>query len=183
MVKLGHVALDGTKIQANASKHKAMSYARMKKTEKELKADIERWFAESKSIDEAEDAEYGKDKSGDEMPEWVTNKQKRLEVIRAAKAELEADAKAQLKAGVKPVPVKPDGPEKPPRGKKKGKPPKENGAPNDNAQLNFTDPESKLLKGPKGFLQGYNCQAAGDGHAVRAITRVDFARAKLLFHA
>lgn len=164
MVKLGHVALDGTKIQANASKHKAMSYARMKKTEKELKADIARWFAESNAIDEAEDAEYGKDESGDEMPEWVTNKQKRLEVIRAAKAELEADAKAQLKAGVKPMPVKPDGPDKPPKGKK-GKRPKANGEPNDNVQLNFTDPESKLLKGPNGFLQGYNCQAAVDATA------------------
>jgi len=166
MVKLGHVALDGTKIQANASKHKAMSYERMKKTEKELKADIEKWFAESKTIDEEEDREFGEDKRGDEMPEWVANKQKRLEVIRAAKAELEAEAKAQLQAGVKPSPEKPDGdgPEKPPRGKK-GKPPKKNGEPNDKAQLNFTDAESKLLKGPNGFLQGYNCQAAVDSKA------------------
>jgi transposase/IS5 family transposase len=164
MVKLGHVALDGTKIQANASKHKAMSYGHMKKTEKQLKAEVEQWFAESKAVDEAEDAEYGNDKSGDEMPEWITNKQKRLEIIRAAKAELEADAKAQLKAGVKPVPVELDGPDKPPKGRK-GKPPKENGEPNDNAQLNFTDPESKLLKGPNGYLQGYNCQAAVDATA------------------
>ena len=161
MVKLGHVALDGTKIQANASRHKAMSYERMKKTEKELQADIEKWFADSQAIDEEEDREYGADKRGDEMPDWVTNKQKRLEVIRGAKAELEAEAKAQLKAGVKP---EGDGPDKPPRGKN-GKPPKKNGEPNDKAQLNFTDPESKLLKGPNGFLQGYNCQAAVDATA------------------
>jgi transposase len=164
MVKLGHVALDGTKIQANASKHKAMSYERMKKTEKELRADIEKWFADAQAIDEAEDREFGPDKRGDEMPDWVTNKQKRLEVIRAAMAELEAEAKTQLKAGVKPQPDEPDGPDKPPRGRK-GKPPKKNGEPNDKAQLNFTDAESKLLKGPNGFLQGYNCQAAVDSTA------------------
>jgi len=166
MVKLGHVALDGTKIQANASKHKAMSYERMKKTEKELKADIEKWFADSKTTDEEEDREFGEDKRGDEMPEWVTNKQKRLEVIRAAKAEMEAEARAQLEAGVKPAPEKPegDGPQKPPRGNK-GKPPKKNGEPNDKAQMNFTDAASKLLKGPNGFLQGYNCQAAVDSKA------------------
>jgi transposase len=166
MVKLGHVALDGTKIQANASKHKAMSYERMKKTEKELRADIEKWFADAQAIDEDEDREFGPGNHGDEMPEWVINKQKRLEVIRAAKAELEAEAKAQLKAGVKPEAEKSegDGPDKPPRGTR-GKPPKKNGEPNDKAQLNFTDPESKLLKGPNGYLQGYNCQAAVDATA------------------
>ena len=163
LVKLGHVALDGTKVQANASKHRAMSYDRMKKSEKQLKSEIAEWFAKAKAEDDEDDRVHGKGKSGDELPDWVANKQKRLEVIRAAKAELEKEAKAQLAAGVKPEP-----PEKPGGG---GKPnhrkraPKANGEPNDKTQLNFTDRDSKLMKGSDGFLQGYNGQAAVDAHA------------------
>jgi transposase len=165
LVKLGHVALDGTKVKANASKHKAMSYARMKKTETELQAEIAGWFEKAKQADEEEDRELG-DRQGDELPDWVANKQKRLEKIRAAKARLEAEAKAQLAAGVKPQAPEPDGngPDKPPRGRAK-KRPKPNGEPNDKAQLNFTDPDSKILKTKNGFEQGYNCQAAVDAHA------------------
>lgn len=162
MVTLGHVALDGTKVKANASKHKAMSYERMKKTEKELAAEVARWFAEAEAVDEAEDREYGEDKRGDELPEWVKDKAKRLKVIRAAKAELEAEAKAKLAAGEKSEPDNPD-PHKPRRRDRKK--PKSNGEPNDKAQLNFTDKDSKILKGPDGYLQGYNCQAAVDANA------------------
>src|SRR5258705_5854232 len=90
MVKLGHVALDGTKIRANASKYKSMSYAHMKKTEAELSAEVDRWFEEAQGIDQEEDKRYGIDKRGDELPDWVADKQKRLEKIRQAKAELEA---------------------------------------------------------------------------------------------
>ena len=161
MVKLGHVALDGTKIQANASKHKAMSYGRMKKTEKELAAEVAKWFELAEAADESEDAEYGADKRGDEMPDWVKNKAKRLEVIRKAKAELEAKAKAEVEAQND----SPDDDPSPPRGRggsRTRKMPKPNGEPNDAAQLSFTDKESKILKGPNGFLQGYNCQAAVD---------------------
>jgi transposase len=149
LVKLGHVALDGTKVKANASKHKAMSYGRMKKAEPELAAEVARWFAEADRVDEEEDREYGKDRRGDEMPEWVTNKQKRLEKIREAKASLEAEAAAQAAE------------EKPPQGKgrKKKDPP---GTPKDKAQRNFTDPESRIMKTADGFVQGYNCQAAVD---------------------
>src|SRR5579872_699983 len=93
LVKLGHVALDGTKIKANASKHKAMSYERMKKREAELKAEVDRWLKAAEAADAEEDRLYG-DKRGDEMPDWVADKQKRLEKIREAKAELEAEAKA-----------------------------------------------------------------------------------------
>src|SRR5215218_6391485 len=93
LVKLGHVALDGTKIKANASKHKAMSYARMKKREAELKAEVDRWLAAAEAADAEEDRLYG-DKRGDEMPDWVADKQKRLEKIRQAKAALEAETKA-----------------------------------------------------------------------------------------
>jgi transposase len=161
MVSLGHVALDGTKIQANASKRKAMSYERMKKTEKELEAVVREWLAKADAIDDEEDRELG-DKRGDELPSWVADKAKRLEKLRAAKAELEAEAKAKLAAGEKPDPDEPD-PTKPRRRDRKK--PKANGEPNDKAQLNFTDKDSKILKGPSGFMQGYNCQAAVDGDA------------------
>jgi transposase len=162
MVSLGHVALDGTKIQANASKRKAMSYDRMKKTEKELEAVVRDWLAKAAAIDDEEDREHG-DKRGDELPAWVADKAKRLEKLRAAKAELEAEAKAALAAGVKPGDDPEPDPNKP-RGRRNKKP-KANGEPNDKAQLNFTDKDSKILKGPSGFLQGYNCQAAVDGDA------------------
>jgi transposase len=91
LVKLGHVALDGTKIKANASKHKAMSYERMKKREAELKAEVDRWLEAAEAADREEDERYG-DRRGEEMPDWVADKQKRLEKIRQAKAELEAEA-------------------------------------------------------------------------------------------
>lgn len=93
LVKLGHVALDGTKIKANASKHKAMSYEGMKKREAELQAEVDRWLVAAEAADAEEDKLYGQ-KRGDEMPDWVADKQRRLEKIREAKAELEAEAKA-----------------------------------------------------------------------------------------
>ncbi len=161
MVKLGHVALDGTKVKANASKRKAMSYGRMKKSEQELEAVVAEWLAKADAIDEAEDREFGPDRRGDELPEWVKDKAKRLEVIRAAKAELEAEAKAAL-AVPKPDPDDPD-PNKPRRRQKRRNTPKPNGEPNDKAQLNFTDPDSTILKTSDGYLQGYNCQLAVDG--------------------
>src|SRR5271166_3689650 len=90
LVKLGHVALDGTKIKANASKHKAMSYERMKKREAELQAEVERWLKAAEAADAAEDRLHG-DKRGDELPDWVADKHKRLQKLRAAKAALEAE--------------------------------------------------------------------------------------------
>ncbi len=166
MVKLGHVALDGTKVKANASKHKAMSYEHMKKKESELENEIAAWFAKAAEFDDAEDRQYGRDNRGDETPDWMKDKQKRLAKIREAKAALEAEAKAQLAAGVKPENDnrEDDGPDKPPRSRTK-KRPKKNGEPNDKVQRNFTDPDSKILKGPNGFMQGYNCQAAVDAEA------------------
>jgi transposase len=162
LVKLGHVALDGTKVGANASKHKAMSYDRMNQKEKELAATVAEWFAKAEAEDEEEDRQHGPDKRGDEMPAWVHDKKQRLEKIRAAKAELEAEAKQQLAAESE---KKPDdgGPRKPPRGGKKR--PKKNGEPHDKAQLNFTDKDSRIMKGPTGFVQAYNCQIAVDATA------------------
>jgi transposase len=94
LVKLGHVSLDGTKMRANASVHKAMSYGRMRETEKKLAAEVSAWFAQAEATDAREDREHGGERRGDEMPDWVVNKATRLERIRAAKAALEAEAKA-----------------------------------------------------------------------------------------
>src|SRR5437899_12103404 len=91
LVKLGHVALDGTKIPANASKHKAMSYERMTRREKELAAEVARWLAAAAAADAAEDRAYGKDKRGDELPVWVADKAKLPAKIRDVKAGVEAE--------------------------------------------------------------------------------------------
>lgn len=157
LVDLGHVALDGTKVPANASKHKAMSYGRMPKAEVELQAEVARWFKTAEATDAREDAEFGPDRRGDELPAWVAHKQERLARIRAAKAALEAEARAadaaqRAAAGPPPPGAK--------RGPKFKRPP---GTPPDKAQYNFTDPESRLMKRSDGFLQGYNAQAAVDG--------------------
>jgi hypothetical protein len=149
LVKLGHVALDGTRIRANASKHKSMSYGRMKKAEEELQTEIEDWFAQAEAVDREEDEMYGSDQRGDELPDWVKDKQKRLEKIRQAKAELEAEAKAEAEAGSDP--------------KKTGHKGKPTGIPEDKTQRNFTDSESRIMKGSECFIQGYNAQAAVDG--------------------
>ena len=101
LVKLGHVALDGTKIKANASKHKAMSYERMEQRATELEAEVGKWFAVAEATDAEEDKRYGADKTGEEMPDWVTDKRRRAERIRQAKAELEAEAKASAEAKLK----------------------------------------------------------------------------------
>jgi transposase len=164
LVKLGHVALDGTKIKANASKHKAMSYERMKKREAELKAEVERWLEAAEAADREEDELHG-NRRGDEMPDWVADKQKRLEKIREAKAALEAEARAaaeeaarrreqaeqkRIAEGRKKSGKRPSPPKTEPEGK---------------AQRNFTDPQSRILKTKDGYIQGYNAQAAVDSEA------------------
>ena len=164
LVKLGHVALDGTKIKANASKHKAMSYGRMKQRETELEAEVDRWLKAAEAADAEEDRLYG-DKRGDEMPDWVADKAKRLEKIRTAKAELEAEAKAaaeeeerrRAEAEARRIVES---------RKKNGRtpaPPK--AEPDGKAQRNFTDPQSRILKTRDGYIQGYNAQAAVDATA------------------
>jgi transposase len=159
LVHLGHVALDGTKIAANASKHKAMSYGRMKKAEAELKAEVGAWLAAAEAADAEEDARLGAAR-GDEMPEWVKDKARRLEKIREARAALEAEARAEQAArdAARAAQAKP--------ARKGGRKPKTPpGTPADKAQRNFTDPESRIMKGKDGFLQGYNAQAAVDARA------------------
>jgi transposase len=151
LVKLGHVALDGTRMRANASKHKSMSYGGMKKREAELAAEIQGWFEEAERIDRQEDELYGADRRGEELPDWVADKQKRLEKIRQAKAELEAEARAEAEAEPDPT--------------KTGHKAKPTGKPEEKTQRNFTDAESRIMKGRDGFIQGYNGQAAVDAES------------------
>ena len=162
LVKLGHVALDGTKIKANAGINKAMSYGRMKEAEPRLAAEVQRWFAEAAQTDKAEDRQLGASTRGDEMPDWMANKEKRLKKIRTAKAALEAEAKAAAEA--KAV-AKPDDEGSGDGGKgrpgRKSKP--VTAEPSHKAQRNFTDPDSRVMPTKNGFIQGYNAQAAVDG--------------------
>jgi transposase len=165
LVKLGHVALDGTKIKANASKHKAMSYERMAKRAAELEAEVANWLAVAEATDAAEDKLYGIDKNGEEMPDWIADKKQRAERIRQAKAELEAEAKAAAEAKLKAAAEAQQQREAEGR-KKSGRqaaPPST--APDPKAQKNFTDPQSRIMKSKDGFVQAYNAQIAVDSHA------------------
>jgi transposase len=179
LVQLGHVALDGTKIKANASKHKAMSYGRMQEAEAKLAKEIEDWMQQAEAADAAEDRTQGSDRRGDETPEWVANKQKRLDKIRAAKAALEAEAKEKAEAAAASrqyaneksdetaeEKVEDKAAAKPAKSRRKQSPEKpSSGVPDDKAQRNFTDPESRIMKTKDGFVQGYNAQAAVDAKA------------------
>ncbi len=157
LVKLGHVAVDGTKLRANASLHKAMSYGRMKQAEPRLAAEVEAWMDRAAAADAAEDAEHGADRRGDEMPDWVADKQRRLARIRAAKAQLEAEAAGS------PDELDPDGPGPSSgmqqRGVRKAAP---GDPPPDKAQRNFTDADSRIMPSGGGFIAGYNGQIAVD---------------------
>ena len=165
LVKLGHVALDGTKIKANASKHKAMSYQRMKKREAELEAEVDRWLKAAEAADAEEDKLHGS-KRGDEMPDWVADKEKRLAKIREAKAELEAEAKAAAAEEEERHRVAAEKRRLAEGRKKNGRTPAPPSAePDGKAQRNFTDPDSRILKTKDGYIQGYNAQAAVDAKA------------------
>jgi transposase len=172
LVKLGHVSIDGAKIKANASKHKAMSYKRMNETEARLKQEIDALLAEAEKIDAEEDALHGKDRHGDELPAELQRRESRLQKIREAKAALEQDAEekaAQKRAEVEQKLAERDEEEKRTGKKKRGRKPTppdpEQAKPDDTAQRNFTDPESRIM--PDGankgsFVQGYNAQIAVD---------------------
>jgi len=162
LVKLGHVALDGTRIKANASKHKAMSYGRMVQAEAALAQEVAGWLAAAEAADVADDAELGADRRGDELPAWVADKAARLAKIRAAKAALEAAARDQAEAAADGDPAAAEPAPQPRRGRPPKTPP---GTPKAKAQRNFTDPDSRIMKTKDGFIQGYNAQAAVDGEA------------------
>jgi transposase len=165
MVQLGHVALDGTKVKANASKHKAMSYGRMREVEKALATEVASWFSRADAADAEDERAATSSARTRELPEWVKSKQQRLEKIREAKAALEAEA-----ADPDPGPPSGGGGAKPQNPKKK-KQPEAAGVPHQMAQRNFTDPESRILKAADGFVQGYNCQAAVDSGSQVIVAR------------
>ena len=138
-MKVGRVAVDGTKVKANASKHKAMSYDRMKEKEKDLKAEVKQLLEQAEAADAEEDAAYGKDQRGDELPAELERRETRIKKIREAKRALEARAREKAAAeGADPTETKPK----------------------EKDQYNFTDPESRIMKGADGFVQAYNAQAA-----------------------
>src|SRR6516162_5958594 len=138
-MKVGRVALDGTKVKANASKHKAMSYDRMREKEKQLKAEVKQLLEQAEATDAEEDARYGKDQSGDELPAELERRETRLKKIQEAKRALQERARQQAVAeGCDPKQAKPK----------------------DKDHYNFTDPESRIMRGADGIVQAYNAQAA-----------------------
>lgn len=163
LVKLGKVALDGTKMKANASKHKAMSYQRMREEEKRLRARVNELLAEAERVDAEEDAEYGVGRRGDELPEELQHSESRLARIRAAKKALEEEARQQQEEEkrTKDRNDPPPGPTETPLPKHKIQT-TEKGKPTAKSQRNFTDPESRIMKSGDGFIQGFNCQAMVD---------------------
>jgi transposase len=175
LVKLGHVSLDGTKVKANASKHKAMSYDRMRKAEKKLEEEVARLLSKAEARDEAEDEEYGKGRRGDELPEELARRETRLVKIREAKLALEEQAKdkARQKAEAQRAKIEERARKESETGKKVGgRPPKEpedpdKAVPDPKAQRNFTDPDSRIMKdgATKSFEQAYNAQAVVDEDA------------------
>ena len=137
-VKLGRVALDGSKVKANASKHKAMSYDRMVEQEKAIRQQVKEMLGQAEAVDAEEDERYGKECAGDELPEELQRRETRLNRIREAKRALEERAREKAK--------------------KEGQPEEEAG-PEAKAQYNFTDPESRIMKSSsEGFVQAYNAQ-------------------------
>ena len=138
LLKLGHVALDGTKVKANASKHKAMSYQRMKEKEAQFAKEVAELLWRAPEADDEEDRRYGQDKRGDELPEELAFREGRLEKIREAMAALEAEAQAAAEQAAE-------------EGKEQSR------APDDKAQRNFTDAESRIMPAPgsRDFVQAY----------------------------
>jgi len=146
LVKLGHVALDGTKVKANASKHKAMSYGRMKKKKEELEKEIDALLQNAEAVDKEEDQKFGKGRKGWDLPDELKRRETRLAKIKEAMKALEAEARQEESKNPKPaVDETPT-------------------APDDKAQRNFTDPDSRIMKvsSSNSFEQCYNGQAMVD---------------------
>jgi transposase len=149
-MKLGSVALDGTKVKANASKHKAMSYDRMQEKERQIRVEVRELLAQAEAADAEEDTLYGADQRDDEWPEELQRGETRLQKIRQAKRALEERARQKAEKDKKPAAEV-----------KRAKPA-------DQDQYNFTDPESRIMMGSDGWVQGYNAQAAVDPALQRA---------------
>src|ERR1700674_3079374 len=140
-IQLGRVSLEGTKLKANASKHKAMSYGRMKEKQQQLKEEVKQLLEQAEAADQNEDRQYG-GKRGDELPEELQRRETRLAKIKEAKKVIEQRARDKAAE------------------EGKGTAEAKRAKPEDKDQYNFTDPESRIMKGGDGFVQGYNAQAA-----------------------
>lgn len=156
MIRLGTVAVDGAKVRANASKRKAMSYKRMKKEDERLRREIEQLTEQARRVDAEEDRIYGEDRRGDELPEELRRREDRLAKIEAAMKRLkDRQAEEDRLRG------RHEGDDrKSPRGGRKFK--REFGEPEEKAQDNFTDPDSRIMKSKGSFQQCYNSQIAVD---------------------
>jgi transposase len=175
LVKLGHVSLDGTKVKANASKHKAMSYKRMCESEKKIEEEVKQLLEKAETTDQGEDEAYGKGQRGDDLPAELARRDSRLAKIREAKAALEEQAreKAAEQAESQRAKIEARARKEAETGKKVGgRPPQEpedpdRAVPDPKAQRNFTDPESRIMKdgATKSFEQAYNAQAVVDDEA------------------
>jgi len=180
LVKLGHIAIDGTKVKANASKHKAMSYERMGEAEKRLEQEVAELLSRAEQTDAQEDSEYGKGRHGDELPKELARRESRLAKIREAKAALEAETKAKAEPTKPPKDPPGDASAGPTATESAAAPPdKQEAKPDPKAQRNFTDPESRIM--PDGankgaFVQAYNAQIAVDA-AAQIIVATDVVQA------
>ncbi|MCA1700371.1 MAG: IS1182 family transposase, partial [Actinobacteria bacterium] len=178
LVKLGALALDGTKLRANASRHKAMSYARIVKAEAKLEAELAAIYAQAEALlsdaeqtDQAEDERFGADRRGDELPDELARREQRLAKLREAKAALEAEASEREGARRAELHEQGKRPRRPPDGR-------DPFAPRPKDQRNFTDPESKIMKTADGsFHQCFNGQAVVDSEAQVIVACELFARA------
>ncbi len=173
MVDLGHVSVDGSKVKANASRHKAMSYSRLQKEEERLRGEIEEIFAEAEALDRREDEELGKGNRGFDLPEELDSREKRLKKIQEAKAalELEAEEKAEIQRQERE--------ENDRKLREEGKTPRKKkeitADPEPRAQRNFTDPDARMMKSgsTKAYEYSYNAQIAVDSeHQVIVATDV-----------
>jgi transposase len=158
LARVGTIALDGTKVKANASRHKAMSYDRMKAEETRLKEEIAKLLADAQAVDEAEDIEHGPDRHGDELPDELARRQTRLAVIQEARRLLEERARVEATEGAA-------------RRQAEGKPlpaiPPAEAVPEPKDQINFTDPESRIMRASnKGWDQCGNAQAVTNEHQI-----------------
>ncbi len=156
LLKLGTLALDGSKVKANASKRKAMSYGRMKKEERRVREEIGKLLEQAAAVDAEEDRLYGEEARGDELPEELRRREDRLAQIEAAQRRLKQRQAAADRAQGRCEGDK----RKSPRGGRRFK--REFGVPEDKAQENFTDPDSRIMKSADGFTQAYNTQIAVD---------------------
>lgn len=152
LVKVGHLSLDGSKYQANASKHKAMSYGRMREVEPQLEAEVSALLRQAEAVDRAEDAEHGRKRRGDELPEELQRREGRLAKIQEAKARLEERARARAEEQERARGADDEAVEAA----------RAAAAPADQEQSNFTDPDSRIMPTKAGWVQGYNARVMVD---------------------